>query len=496
LWLKPKSEKMNTEIKSSVNTTLENWRKEEKKAIKLLKVVGELRFDRGIELVLFRRDIYDSRPSQVIHNHHYGKNYTELAVSIDDTLDVARAIEGMVELAPSRVDIGKIAADFKRRSGNGNSLDSFLRDLFAEALTGDVREIKPRDVVLYGFGRIGRLLARRIIELTGRGDQLRLKAIVIRSKMKDRKAELEKRAALLQSDSIHGVFGGSVQVSDDSSEFIINGNRVKVIFANHPSEIDYLGYGIHNAMVIDNTGVWRNREELSVHLRPGIDKVMLTAPAGDVPNIVYGVNHRDLSGDEKIFCAASCTTNAIAPVLKALGDEYGIESGHIETIHAYTSDQNLLDNFHKKPRRGRAAAINMVLTSTGAAAAVAKVLPGMAGKLTGNAVRVPTPDVSLAVMNLVVNEKVDLEGVNNALWKASLYGDMVEQIQYSTSTEYVSSHVVGSTSAAVFDAPSTIVSSNGRQVTVYAWYDNEYGYCCQVVRLAKYASKVRRFAFY
>lgn len=487
---------MNTEIKSSVNTTLKEWRRDEKKAIKLIKVAGELRFDRGIELILFRKDIYDSRPSEVIHNHHFHINYTDNSIDINKTLDVATAIERISNLAPSRIDIGKLAADFSENSNYGEDLDQFLRGVFQNAIGVKEEDIAPRDVVLYGFGRIGRLLCRRIIELTGRGDQLRLKAIVIRSKMKDPKEELEKRAALLQSDSIHGKFGGSVKVSDNSEELIINGNRIRVIFAASPSEINYLDYGIQNAMVIDNTGVWRDREGLSLHLRPGIEKVLLTAPGKDVPNIVYGVNQKEVPHDEKLISAASCTTNAIVPVLKVLNDSFGISSGHVETIHAYTSDQNLLDNFHKKPRRGRAAAINMVLTTTGAASAVAKVLPELSGKLTGNAVRVPTPDVSLAVINLVVDKKVTVDEINGAMKKASLYGDMVEQIHYSSSTEYVSSHVVGSTSAAVFDAPSTIVSQNGHQLTVYAWYDNEYGYCCQVVRLAKQASRVRRFAFY
>lgn len=487
---------MNTKIKTSVNTTLDQWRQDEKKALKLLKVVGELRFDRGIELVMFRRDIYDSRPSQVIYNHRHSKNYIEEPVTINDTLDVARTIEKLDNLAPSRIDIGKIAADFKARSNGQSDLESYLRSQFTHAIDNQEQSIESKDVVLYGFGRIGRLLARRIIELTGRGDQLRLKAIVIRSKMKDRMAEMEKRAALLQSDSIHGEFGGSVEVSEDGGELIINGNRVRVIFASGPSEINYMDYGIQDGLVIDNTGVWRDKEALSVHMRPGISQVMLTAPAKDIPNIVYGVNQNALKPEDNIFCAASCTTNAIAPVLKVLNDHFGIESGHIETIHAYTSDQNLLDNFHKKPRRGRAAAINMVLTSTGAAAAVGKVLPNLSGKLTGNAVRVPTPDVSLAVINLVVNNEVDVDSVNAAMKQASLFGEMVEQIQYSDSTEYVSSHVVGSTSAAVFDAPSTIVSHSGKQITVYAWYDNEYGYCCQVVRLAKHAARVRRFAFY
>nr|MBS0037107.1 glyceraldehyde-3-phosphate dehydrogenase [Saprospiraceae bacterium] len=483
-------------IKTSVNETLSQWRLDEKKALKLIKVAGGLRFDRGIELILFRKDIYDSRPSEIIHNHRFSKNYSSQPIDIDHTLDVATQIESIDDLAPSRIDIGKLAADFKERADIKQNLNEFLRDIFKKAIQTEEAPIQAKDIVLYGFGRIGRLLARRIIELTGRGDQLRLKAVVIRSKLADRKLELEKRAALLQSDSIHGEFGGSVKVSPESSEWIINGNRVKVIFANNPSEIDYKKHGIEGAMLIDNTGVWRDRAGLSAHLRPGIDQVLFTAPGKDIPNIVYGVNHRDLKNDENVFCAASCTTNVISPVLKVLNDKFGIESGHIETIHAYTSDQNLLDNFHKKPRRGRAAALNMVLTSTGAAQAVAKVLPELSGKLTGNAVRVPTPNVSLAVMNLVVKETVSVETINAELKHASLYGNMVEQIHYSSDPEYVSTHVVGTTSAAVFDAPSTIVSKNGKQVTVYAWYDNEYGYCCQVVRLAKYAAQVRRFAFY
>jgi glyceraldehyde 3-phosphate dehydrogenase len=487
---------MDVNLKKGVNNTLSNWRKAEKKALKLIKIVGDLRFDRGIELVLFRRDIYDSRPSELLHNHLYSKNYTEFEVNIDDTVDIAAAIFDMDDLAPSRIDIGKLAADFKQRDNTDIDLNQYLRKVFQTALVEENGDVKPKDVVLYGFGRIGRLLARRIVELTGRGDQLRLRAIVIRSKLSDRKLELEKRAALLQSDSIHGEFGGSVRVSEDLSELIINGNRVKVIYSNSPSEINYLDYGISNALVIDNTGVWRDENGLSGHLRPGVEQVLLTAPGKDIPNIVYGVNHENLVEISKIFSAASCTTNAIAPVLKVLNEKFQIESGHIETIHAYTSDQNLLDNFHKKPRRGRAAALNMVLTSTGAAAAVGKVMPEMTGKLTGNAVRVPTPDVSLAIINLVVNRQTNVEEVNAVVREASLFGDMVEQIHYSNDSEYVSTHVVGSTAASVFDAPSTIVSSSGKQITVYAWYDNEYGYCCQVVRLAKHASKVRRFAFY
>ena len=278
---------------------------------------------------------------------------------------------------------------------------------------------------------------------------------------------------------------------------IINGNRIQMIYAGSPEDIDYTKYGIHDGLVIDNTGVFRNKEELSRHLRPGISRVMLTAPGDDISNIVYGVNHEELDlENEKVLSAASCTTNAIVPIIKVVDTKLGIEKGHIETVHSYTSDQNLLDNFHKKPRRGRGAATNMVLTSTGAAKAVTKVFPHMKGKLTGNAVRVPTPNVSLVILNLTLSVATDVKAINAMLKDAALNGKLVEQIQYSTSTEFVSSHAVGLFATCVFDAPSTIVSEDGKTVTLYAWYDNEFGYSCQVVRLAKHVANVRRAVYY
>lgn len=185
--------------------------------------------------------------------------------------------------------------------------------------------LQPKDVVLYGFGRIGRLVARRLIGQTGKGEQLRLKAIVIRPQMKGQKTRCRKRAALLSSDSVHGDFGGSVYINDDGSEMVINGNRVKLIYASRPEEIDYTEYGIKDALIIDNTGVFRDKEALATDLRPGASQVMLTAPGKKIPNIVFGVNHEDLDPDkEQIMCAASCTTNAIVPVIKLLDDNFGI----------------------------------------------------------------------------------------------------------------------------------------------------------------------------
>ena len=201
---------------------------------------------------------------------------------------------------------------------------------------------------------------------------------------------LEKRASLLSVDSVHGDFLGTVQVDTENNALVINGTTVYMISAQHPEDIDYTAFGINNALVIDNTGAFRDKEALSRHLKAkGAEKVLLTAPGKGVPNIVHGVNHKDYDVDQvDIFSAASCTTNAITPILKVIEDHYGIKKGHLETIHAYTNDQNLVDNMHKKYRRGRAAALNMVITETGAGKAVAKALPALEGKLTSNAIRV------------------------------------------------------------------------------------------------------------
>ena len=485
------------QIRSNTESFLSQWREKEKTALELLQIVGELRFNRSIELVFFRRDIYDSRPSELIDVHTVGKNYIDEPITIGTTLSVAQAIANIQDLQPSKIDIGKLCAEWITDAENFSDINEFVIIKLKDFIRKSNGKVESKDVILYGFGRIGRLVARRIVALTGKGEQLRLKAIVLRPKMKDKYEEASKRAALLKNDTVHGDFHGTVEVAPDGSELLINGSRVALIYAGHPSEVDYIEYGIQNAVVIDNTGVWRDKEALSVHLRPGVSQVMLTAPGKGIPNIVYGANHDSLDREEdKIFCAASCTTNAIAPIMKVLDEQLKIEKGHIETIHAYTSDQNLLDNFHKKPRRGRGAATNMVLTSTGAAQAVTKVLPHLAGKLTGNAVRVPTPNVSLAIMNLSLKKETSVDEVNSILREAAMNGSLVEQIHYSNSTEYVSSQAVGMTSTSVLDAPSTIVSNDGKTVTIYAWYDNEFGYTCQVVRLAKYAAKVRRFSYY
>ena len=307
---------------------------------------------------------------------------------------------------------------------------------------------------------------------------------------------LEKRASLLQVDSVHGDFLGTVHTDIEHKALIINGTTVHVISANNPEDIDYTQYGIKDALIIDNTGAFRDDVELSRHLKAkGASKVLLTAPGEGIPNIVHGVNHKKYNPDNTdIFSAASCTTNAITPVLKVLQDNFGIKKGHIETIHAYTNDQNLVDNMHSKYRRGRAAALNMVITETGAGEAVAKAIPVLKDKLTSNAIRVPVPNGSLAILSLQLRRPVNTEAVNAILKHNALEGDLVEQIKYSLDNEMVSSDIIGSTAPSIFDSKATITDKE--TIVVYVWYDNEYGYSHQVMRLAKHISKVRRYTYY
>ena len=250
--------------------------------------------------------------------------------------------------------------------------------------------------------------------------------------------------------------------------------------------------------MIDNTGAFRDKEALSRHLAgKGVDKVLLTAPGKGIPNIVHGVNHTEHNPEEvKIFSAASCTTNAITPVLKVMEDEFGVQKGHLETIHAYTNDQNLVDNMHSKYRRGRAAALNMVITETGAGKAVSKALPSFEGKLSSSAIRVPVPNGSLAIMYLELDRETSIDEVNAKLKEAALEGNLVEQIKYSLNNELVSSDIVGSNAPSIYDSNATQIGPDNKNVVLYVWYDNEYGYSHQVIRLAKYVSQVRRYTYY
>ncbi len=482
-------------IKHGYESQLNDWIKQEKAAIELIHTIGTLWFDKSVELIIFRNQLVDRSASEILKLHQYAKEIVKKPITVFDTLALTKELNAM-DLAPSRIDIGRLAFEWITEKENyKNSTTDFAKDKLKNFIGKERRPLVPKDVVLYGFGRIGRIIARELIIQAGKGEQLRLRAIVTRDKSDE---DLVKRADLLRSDSVHGPFPGTVIVDPAKRALTINGHTVHMISAKNPEDIDYTQYGINDALVIDNTGIARDREGLSKHLSAkGVKNVLLTAPGkGDIPNVVYGVNQNDVKKDENIFSAASCTTNAIVPVLSAIEKTLGIDRGHIETIHSYTNDQNLLDNYHKKYRRGRSAALNMVITETGADKAVSKALPQLAGKITGNAVRVPTPNVSLAILNLTVSKPANKEQVNEILKDAALKGDLIEQIQYSYSNELVSTDLVGNPCAAIVDSPATIVSKDNKNIVLYVWYDNEYGYSRQVIRFAKYISNVIRLTYY
>ncbi|MFY8188243.1 MAG: glyceraldehyde-3-phosphate dehydrogenase [Flavobacterium sp.] len=462
-------------------------------AVEFIKIISDLWYDKSIEIVLFRNQLIDRTVSEILNLHEYAGEFVGKPISVFDSVEIAREMLYM-DLPPSKLDIGKLTFEFHLEDDKYNDVKAFVIDKLKYAK--DYHNIKPKDVVLYGFGRIGRLLARELMFKTGIGSQLRLRAIVTRDK--NDAVTLEKRASLLRYDSIHGDFHGSVVADHENNALIINGTTVHVISANQPEDIDYTKYEIQDALIIDNTGAFTTEEALKCHLKSkGSAKVLLTAPGKGIPNIVYGVNHSDYNPDNvDIFSAASCTTNAITPILKAIEESLGVVKGHLETIHAYTNDQNLVDNMHKKYRRGRAAALNMVITETGAGSAVAKALPSLSGKLTSNAIRVPVPNGSLVVLNLEINQPTSIEAVNGIIKKYALEGDLVEQIKYSLNNELVSSDIVGTNAPAIYDSNATIVSADGKNIVLYVWYDNEFGYSHQVIRLAKYIAKVRRYAYY
>ena len=415
-------------------------------------------------------------------------------ITIQDTLAIAKSILNS-SITNATIDIGKLSLEWKREAGVFLERKNFINSKLIDFKNSNDKNPQPRDVILYGFGRIGRLTARELITQEGRGNQLRLRAIVIRGELNS--VNLEKRASNLRVDSIHGHFPGTVEVDHEKSKLIINGRPIHVISTNSGELINYENFGINDALLIDNTGVLRDKKNLSKHLlSKGIQKVLLTAPGKDIPNIVYGVNQENILSGDKIFSAASCTTNAIVPVLKILNDNYEIKKGHIETIHAYTNDQNLVDNMHSKYRRGRAAAMNMVITETGAGKAVDKAIPGLGKKITSNAIRVPVANGSLAILNLQFAEKTTIQEINGTLKKAAFAGSLVEQIKYSISQELVSSDIIGDSCCSIFDSQATLLHDDKKTVILYVWYDNEYGYTKQVMRLAKHIVGVRRKSYF
>ena len=463
----------------------------------MIPVIGRLFSQRNVGVFMYGRPLHNRSVTFIMKSHRFVRQVERNEMSEFESHPVLMALAGL-DLRHAQIDLGKLTVkwmqllegrgldqlELERRAGRGEevpSVDDFVRRELADL---DGRERAPvakcQDVVLYGFGRIGRLMARLLIERTSTGEVMRLRAVVVRP---GREGDLAKRASLFVSDSVHGTFQGTLRIDEERNVLIANGNELQFIYADTPEEVDYTEYGIKDALVIDNTGAWRDEAGLSRHLKSkGAAKVILTAPGrGGLKNIVYGINDDEIKAEDRIITAASCTTNAIVPVLKVVHDRFGIVHGHIETVHAYTNDQNLIDNYHKGARRGRSAALNMVLTETGAAKAVVKAVPELAGRLTGSAVRVPTPNVSMAIMSLQLQKATAREELNEFLRDIALHSELQNQISYTQDPDAVSTDFVGTREAGVVDSNATI--ANGKHCVLYVWYDNEFGYCCQVARM-------------
>jgi glyceraldehyde 3-phosphate dehydrogenase len=461
---------------------ISSWQERQEYAEQMQPILGKLYRNRAIELSVYGKPLLGASAIDIIKAHRTVRLKEQHKLRLRESWPLLQAINAM-QLAPAHIDLGKLAYAYHHNKANkGLSIEDFLTEKL-KTIAGKEDKQQAQDVVLYGFGRIGRLLARLLIERQGTNNKLRLKAIVVRG---GKDGDLEKRASLLRRDSVHGPFNGSITIDTEKNAIKANGSYIQVIYANSPAEVDYTQYGISQAIVVDNTGMWRDEAGLGQHLQSkGVKKVLLTAPGkGEIKNIVYGVNDDDILPADNILSAASCTTNAITPVLKALDEKFGIQSGHVETVHSFTNDQNLIDNFHKGDRRGRSAALNMVITETGAAKAVSKAYPKLAGKLTGSAIRVPTPNVSLAILNLHLDTATDKLAINEYLRDIALFSSLQHQIDYTASKEIVSTDLVGTRAPSVVDSQATIVADN--RATLYVWYDNEFGYSCQVMKVVQH----------
>ena len=465
-----------------------DWKWREALAELMVPLIGSL-YRNGINIMIYGKSLVNESPVAIMKAHRFARQTDNNELSELETYPILQHISSL-KLQDCEIDIGEIAVKcpfFNDIKDDTSKIPDYINGELKSVINKKSnRPNNPKNIVLYGFGRIGRLVARMMTQTTGPGNYFRLKAIVIRKAADD---DIFKRASLLTRDSVHGAFDGTVRVDEENSTLVINGNPVKIIYASSPDEIKYKDFDITDPIVIDNTGVWRDEDSLSKHLKSGASKVILTAPAkGDLKNIVYGINDNILKDNDSIISAASCTTNAIVPVLKAVNDEYKIKGGHIETVHAYTNDQNLIDNFHKGDRRGRGAPLNMVITTTGAVKAVAKALPELEGKLTGNAIRVPTPNVSLAILSLALEQEVTDTQINDYLKSIAFHSKYREIIGFVNSPEIVSTDFYSSPFASIIDSQATIASKN--RVTLYCWYDNEYGYSKQVIGLAKKVAKI------
>ena len=479
-----------TEIKSDTNPDkrkrdkqdnyLDNWIERQSLIESAIPIIGKMH-RKNVRILLYGSPLMTLSVIEIMQLHRKVREAEGNELSEFETSKILECLDS-IDLGPCQLDIGILAAGFMFDS-KGMALEEFVQEQVREVI-GVHQPIldKSQDLVLYGFGRIGRLFTRLLLEDTGAGETLCLKAVVTRSGSEE---DLLKRAELMRKDSVHGRFKGTIRVDEQENALIMNGNVVKFISAESPDNVDYASCGISDAIVIDNTGMSSTKEGLEKHLKnKEVKKVLFTAPVKkELKNIVYGVNHDEIDDKDEIIGAASCTTNAIVPVLSAVDSEFEIDNGHVETIHSYTNDQNLIDNYHRKSRRGRAAALNMVITETGAANAVSQILPNLEGKLSANAIRVPTPNVSLAIMSLYLKKPSDQEKFVEFLKQTAFHSLLKDQIDFTQSAEVVSSDIVGGRYAGVIDGQAT--KCNGRNAIIYLWYDNEIGYCAQLIKVVK-----------
>jgi glyceraldehyde 3-phosphate dehydrogenase len=477
--------------KPGLKDAFADWKEREALAESMIPMIGGL-YRRNVVMYIYGMPIYTQSVVELMKAHRFVRQIEQNEMSEFETFPVLEIL-CKLDLGPAHIDIGKLTSMWMRDSlaVPGLVLEDYVKASCEEILGLDkTSPHEPTDVVIYGFGRIGRLMLRLLVEKAGGGQNLVPRAVVLRPP-KDKALDLTRRASLLRRDSIHGSFAGTIRVEQDDQVLICNGNVIKFIYASDPAEVDYKAYGISNALVVDSTGAWRDEEGLQRHLQSGgATKVLLTTSGkGSIKNIVSGVNSDQIQHEDKIIGAGSCTTNAIVPVLKCMNDQFGIVHGHMETVHAYTDDQNLHDNIHDKERRGRSAPLNMVLTESNATSSVGKLLPELAGKLTGNSIRVPVPNVSMAILNLTLENDHTREEINDFLRNVSLNSAMQRQVGYTISNEVVSSDFVGDRHAGTIDSEATI--ADGKQVVIYVWYDNEFGYACQVVRVAQKMAGIR-----
>lgn len=320
-------------------------------------------------------------------------------------------------------------------------------------------------VAINGFGRIGRLAFKYMMQR----NHINVVAI---NDLTDTKT----LAHLLKYDSVHGKFDGTVE--HDSENIIVNGKKIRIYAIKDPAQLPWGDLGVD--VVLESTGRFTDKETANAHIKAGAKKVVISAPAtGDLKTIVLGVNDDQLDGTEEVLSNASCTTNCLAPMVKILDDNFGVESGFMTTIHAYTADQSLQDAPHKDLRRARAASYSIVPTSTGAAKAVGLVMPHLKGKLNGNAMRVPIPDGSVTDFTAILKKKATVEEIKAAFKKAA-DGSMKNVLEYCDEP-IVSIDIVGNTHSCIFDADLTMVIDD--TVKVVGWYDNEAGYSSRVVDL-------------